>query len=152
MVVGELPERRLDGGATLAQASFLGDIAAGRLWRLVEGLGPASVLPPDEIHRAAMNQCEDPRRGLGALEPIALRRAPDREERLLDRILGKRAVTEDPQRDAVGDAAEAVVEDAERVLVAARDRFEQLPVGQIAHASAPCERRERQGVLRHRRS
>ena len=43
-----------------------------------------------------------------------------REERLLHRVLGERLVAQDPQREAVGDAAEAVVELGERRLVGAR--------------------------------
>ena len=54
-------------------------------------------------------------------------RAPDGEERLLHRVLGERAVAQDPQREPVRDAPEAVVELGESRLVrASRERDDGL--------------------------
>ena len=61
---------------------------------------------------------------------------PDAEERLLDGVLGERLVAQDPQREAVGDPAEAVVELGQRVLVGAPRRARAAPRRRAARGRA----------------
>jgi hypothetical protein len=72
-------------------------------------------------------------------------RAPDRHEALLHGILRERRVAHDAQREPVGDAAEAVVELRECLLVGARDEGDERLVGQVGksprHESTPLARR-----------
>ena len=69
-----------------------------------------------------------------ALARSARKRSAERqiaEERLLHGVLSQRFVAEDPQSEAVGDAAEAVVELGQRLLVGAGDEREQRFVGDV---------------------
>ena len=70
-----------------------------------------------------------------ALGQEARRAAPDGEERLLHRVLGERLVAQDPQREAVGGAAVAVVELGERGLVGAGERAHERLVGEVGEGS-----------------
>ena len=63
---------------------------------------------------------------------VGVGRAPDGEEGFLDGVLGEGAVAEDPEGEAEGEPAEAVVQHAERVVVAAADGLEHLLVGRLA--------------------
>ena len=79
-----------------------------------------------------MHDGEDPGRRLRALALVGVGRAPDGEEGFLDGILGECAVSEDPEREAESELAEAVVQHAERVVVPAAHGFEHLLVGRLA--------------------
>ena len=59
------------------------------------------------------------------------RRPPDREERLLHRVLGERLVAQHAQRQPVGGAAVAVVQLGERDLVRARGQGDERFVGEM---------------------
>ncbi len=87
-----------------------------------------------------MDEREDPRARLRALGAERRCAAPDLEERLLHRVLGVPLVAQHPQRQPVRDAADAVVELGQRVLVAARDERDQGFVGEmsvvLAHGEA----------------
>ena len=63
------------------------------------------------------------------------RRAPDREERLLHRVLGERLVAQHAQREPVGDPVVAVVQLGERKLVGARNQRDDGFVGQVGEVA-----------------
>ncbi len=77
----------------------------------------------------AVDERQDPRARLRALGQEAVGVAPDAEEGFLHGVLGQRLVAQDPQGEPVGDAAEAVVERGQRVVVGVRDEGEQCLVG-----------------------
>src|SRR5262249_30262718 len=66
-----------------------------------------------------VDERQHPRARLAALGHEACGAAPDREKRVLYRILGERVVAQDPAGKPVGDASEAVVELGQRDLVGA---------------------------------
>ena len=57
------------------------------------------------------------------------------EERLLDRVLGERLVAQDAVGEAVGRAADAVVELRERRFVRARDERDERLVGEVSEVA-----------------
>ena len=61
-------------------------------------------------------------RAFAALGDEAGSRPPDREEGLLHGVLGEGGVTDDAEREPVGDGAEPVVELCERTVVAPREQ------------------------------
>ena len=81
----------------------------------------AAFLAPHEIDCSPMDERQDPRACFRALRPEGRRTAPDLEERLLDCILGVSLVSQNAQREAVGDARDAVVELGERFFVGPRN-------------------------------
>ena len=79
-----------------------------------------------------MDERQDPRARLGPLGDEPAGGAPDGEERLLHRVLGERLVAQDAEREAVGDAAVAVVQLGERDLLGARDERDDCFVGEVS--------------------
>ena len=73
---------------------------------------------------------------LRALGEEAVGVAPDAEERLLHGVLRERLVAQDPQGEPVGDAAEAVVELGQRVVVGAPRRARAAPRRRAARGRA----------------
>ena len=69
-----------------------------------------------------------------ARKPAA--RPPDAEERLLDGVLGEPVVAEDPEGEAVGDPADAVVQLGQRALVAAGDECDESLVREMSEVPA----------------
>ena len=63
------------------------------------------------------------------------RRAPDGEERVLDGVLRQRLVSEDPVGEAVGGAADAVVELRQRRFVRPRDERDERLVGEVSEVA-----------------
>ena len=57
------------------------------------------------------------------------------EERLLDRVLGQRLVAEDAVGEAVGGAADPVVELRERRFVGPRDERDERLVGEVSEVA-----------------
>ena len=126
----------------------------GRLLPLhdVQRLGAAALLAAHDVDRATVDERHDP----GArLRPLGAERrggAPDGEEALLDGVLREALVAEHPVGDAVGDAADAVVELGQGVLVPARDHrheglvrevrevFAHRPGGRLQRSAAPGRR------------
>ena len=88
-----------------------------------------------------MDEREHPRARLRTLRHEPRRRAPEREEALLDGVFGERVVPEDPEGKPVRDPAEAVVELAEGRLVTARDQRHQGFVGQVSKIPPRAHRR-----------
>jgi len=106
-----LRERLLDEPAAEAERRLvLGGRRSGGLGRALERLAATDVLAANEVDGAAVDERQDPRARLGALGEEAVGVAPDAEEGLLNGVLGERLVAQDPQREPVGDTAEAVVE------------------------------------------
>ena len=62
--------------------------------------------------------------------------APEAEERLLHGVLRQRLVAQDPVGEAVGDAADPVVELRERRFVGARDERDERLVGEVGEVAA----------------
>ena len=81
---------------------------------VVQGLGAATLLTSNEVDGAPVNEREDPRARLGTIGAKSGGRAPDPEERLLNGVLRQPVVPEHAECEAVGDAADAVVELGER--------------------------------------
>ena len=79
-----------------------------------------------------MHERQDPGARLRPLGPEAGRRAPDADERLLDRVLGEAVVAQDAEGEPVGDPADAVVELCQRRLVAARDERDESLVREMS--------------------
>ena len=96
-----------------------------------------------------MDERENP--GLAFARPRleAVGRAPDLEKGVLHGVLGERGIAQHTERQAVRDAAEPVVELAERGLVRLRDGFQQRLVGELrhipSHALTPLRSRHRGG-------
>jgi hypothetical protein len=88
-------------------------------------LAAPALLASDEVDGAPVNEREDPGAGLPLLGEEGSSRAPDREERFLHGVLCERAVADNAQCKAVGHAAVAVVELAERGIVGARAERQQ---------------------------
>src|SRR5262245_54888857 len=154
LVLRQLAERGLDVRSLLAEVRLLGNARSRRLRRLFEALAASQVLAADEVDGAAMDEREDPGRRLGALAAVAVRRAPDREERILHGVLRERLVAEDAVGETVGNAAVAVVELGQPLVVPAGDRGEDLLVTPLGWAALlerrrPCEVNR---DLRHSRS
>src|SRR5262249_51048027 len=84
---------------------------------------------------AAVDERQDPGGGTRALRNEARRRPPEAEERLLYRVLGELLVAKDPQRQPVRRPAEAVVELAERSLVAPLDERDERLVREVGEIS-----------------
>src|SRR4051812_37230821 len=87
--------------------------------------GPRSV--DDRVPRDRV----EPGSSGAALGPVAGRRAPDRRERLLRRVLGTAAITETTQREREDWTNKAAVEHVEGVAVAAGDPLQQIAVGAV---------------------
>ena len=127
-----------------SQAASSADCARrGVACLVVERVGAAPLLAPDEIDRAPVDERQDPGARLGALGPEAGRGAPDAEERLLHGILGEPVVAQDAEREPVGDAADAVVQLGQRALVAAGDERDESLVREVSEvlAHGPGSRR-----------
>ena len=141
LLVGEPLERLLHARSAQTEPGLFLGVLPGLLRSDVERLRAAGLFPADEIDRAPVDQRQDPGAGLGALRDEAGGRPPDREEALLHRVLGERGIANDPQREAVGDAAEAVVELREGVLVGPRYESDQRLVREMSepatHKSTP---------------
>src|SRR5439155_5270391 len=108
---------------------------------LGERLRAAALLASDGVDRAAVHEREDPRARLRALLDEPIGRAPDGEEGLLHRVLRERVVAEDPPREPVGHAAEAVVQLGERGVLGASDEREQGLVAHVPEGAALLPRR-----------
>jgi hypothetical protein len=78
-----------------------------------------------------VDEREDPRAGLAALGPVDGSRAPDGEEGLLHGVLGECSVAQDAEGEPVGDAAETVVQLAERAVLAPGGERDQRLVGEV---------------------
>ena len=87
-----------------------------------------------------MDESQYPGAGFRAIGPEACRCTPDREEGVLHGVLGETGIAHDAQREAVGSAAEAIVERAERGLVAAGDQGKDRLVGQECQVQSRAER------------
>src|ERR671934_43259 len=103
-----------------------------------QGLTAADVLAADEVDRASVDDRQDPRARARALGEEAVGGPPDGEKRLLHRVLRERLVAQDPQREAVGDSAETIVELCQRVLVRGRDEREERLVREVHQLAAPA--------------
>ena len=112
-----------------------GVVGRGRVGARLVGvgqlLGAPALLAPDEVDRPPVHEREDPGAGLGPLGDEAPGRAPDGEERLLHRVLGKRLVAQHAQCQAVGHAMVPVVELGERGFFRARDERNDRLVGEV---------------------
>src|SRR5689334_15996990 len=127
----QLRERLLDEPALEAERRLvLGRARVGRLRRALERLAAADVLAADEVDGAAVDEGQDPGARLGALGEEAVGVPPHAEEGLLHGILGEGRVAQDPQREPVRDATEAVVECGQGVLVGRGHEREQRLVGE----------------------
>src|SRR5207245_131260 len=82
--------------------------------RRLERLGAPPLLASHQVDRAAVDEGQQPVPRRSALGDEPRRRAPRREERLLDGVLRERFVSQYAQGKSPGDAAEAVVELGER--------------------------------------
>ncbi len=78
-----------------------------------------------------MHERQDPGARLPALRHEARRRPPDREEGLLDGVLGERLIAQDAQREAVRRAPVTVVQLGERPLLRARREQDECLVGEV---------------------
>ena len=85
-----------------------------------------------------MHERQDPGARLPALRQKARGAAPDREEGLLHRVLRKSLVTEDANREPVGDAAVAVVQLRKRNLVRPRGQRNDRLVGEMGKCPGHC--------------
>jgi hypothetical protein len=94
------------------------------------------LLPANEVDRAPMGECEDPRACFSTLGDKARSSPPDREECLLHRVLGEGSVADDADRKAVGDCAEAVVELRERAFVAPCEQRDEGFVREVGEVTA----------------
>src|SRR5205085_2145695 len=83
---------------------------------------------------------------------VALVRAPEREERLLHDVLGRRARTDHAVREREGDARMAVVEDLERARLAAADELHELLVGERGQRGGWRAAKRHLGILNARRA
>src|ERR1051325_3973586 len=127
----EPPQLLLDDAALVDERGlFFARFGRRGLGCCLERLAAADVLAADEVDGAAMDERQDPRPGGGALREEAVGGAPDREKGLLDGVLREGLVAEDPQGEAVRDAAEAVVELGQGFLVGARDERKECLVGE----------------------
>ena len=90
-----------------------------------------------------MHERQDPGARLGALGPERRRPSPDPEERLLHGVLGEPVVAEHPERETVGDPADAVVQLGQRAFVAAGDERDESLVREVSEvlAHGPGNRR-----------
>ena len=131
LIAGELGQRRLHRGAPVSQHRILVDRADGRLGSDFQWLAAPALLPAHEVDGPPVHDGEDPGRRLRPLSLVGIGRAPDGEKGFLDRVLGERAVAQDPEGESEGEAAEAVVQHAEGVVVAAADGLEHLLVGRL---------------------
>ena len=114
---------------------------AGRL----EGLGPSALLTAHEIDGAPVDEREQPCRCLPAFGHERLGSPPDREEGVLNGVLGERVVPQDPQCQAVSHAAEPVVQLGEGLLVRAGHERDDRFIGEMG------ERAGHRNSLAHRR-
>src|SRR5436190_7804842 len=101
--------------------------------------GPRSV--DDRVPRDRV----EPGSSGAALGPVAGRRAPDRRERLLRRVLGTAAITETTQREREDWTNKAAVEHVEGVAVAAGDPLQQIAVGAVLGCGGLPFARDRTG-------
>ncbi len=115
----------LDGPSLLADLGRLVDRLDGCDRERIEGVGPAPLLTADEIDSTPVDQRQQPRRGLAAGGVERDGRAPGGEERLLDGVLGQHLVAQDPEGEAIGDSAEAVVQRGQGLVVGPRDERQQ---------------------------
>ena len=116
---------------------------------LVERFGATALLAPDEIDGAPVHERQDPGARLGALRPERGGGAPDREESLLDGVLGQPLVAQDTQRETVGDASDAIVELGESRLVAPRDERDEGFVREMSEVLAHRPGRRAPGQRYH---
>ena len=143
LLVGELAERRLYALALEAQPGCVGGRRPARVrLDLGQRLGAAPLLAAHEVDRAPVDERHDPRARLRALGQVLRGAAPDREERLLHRVLRQRLVAQHPQREAVGGPPVAVVELRQRDLVRPRDERDDCFVRKVCqvatrHGPAP---------------
>ena len=79
-----------------------------------------------------MDERQDPRARLRALRAERGGAPPDREEPFLHGVLGEPLVAQHAQREAVGDAADPVVQLSERVLVTSGDQRDERLVGEMS--------------------
>jgi hypothetical protein len=78
-----------------------------------------------------VDQREDPRARAAAGRRVSVALAPHGDERLLHGILRERTIAHHAQRKAIGDGAEAVVELAERGVVAGGRAGEDILIGGV---------------------
>ena len=104
-----------------------------------------------------MDEREDPRRCLRALGRECRSGAPDRQERLLDGVLGEPVVAQHAERETERGTAHAVVERGERRLVAPRNESDQGFLGKVRelvahrlHPTGPGQRYHGYGCCNHR--
>jgi len=145
--VGELFERRLH---TLALETKPGGLFGllGCLCGLAlvgERVGLPSLLASDEVDRAPVHEREDPRARLRALGTERRCVPPDLEKCLLDGVFCVSLVSNDAEREAVGDPAHPVVQLGESILVASRDECDQGFVGEMSVLPAHGEPVDRLG-------
>ena len=95
-----------------------------------------ALLAPHEVDRAAVDERQDPRRGLRALGNERARAPPEAEEGFLDCVLRERLVPQDPVRQAVGDPSDPVVELRQGGFLRARDERDERFVGEVSEIAA----------------
>ena len=106
-----------------------------RLVGLRQRLRAPALLAPHEVDGAPVHERQDPGARLRPLGHEPAGGAPDGEEGLLHRVLRERLVAQHAEREAVGDAAEAVVQLGERDLVRAGDEGDDGFVGEVREGS-----------------
>ena len=128
-MLGQLLERAVHAPGEPRRLGVLGRAAlAGRLvGRLHRRLRPPARAVDDRVPRDRV----EPGAALAAFRVVARGRAPDRGERILERVLGPAAVAEPAQREAEHRPRVAPVELLERVAIAVADALDQLPVRQL---------------------
>ena len=147
-----MAQRRLHALALQAEERVLVHALDGRLGRPVERVGAPPLLAPDGVDRPPVHEREDPRARLATLGHEAGGRPPDREERLLHRVLGELLVAQDAQRQPVGGTAVAVVQLGERRLLRPRGERDERFVGEVGELPVHSVRYSRAEAGRFKRS
>jgi CRP-like cAMP-binding protein len=125
----------------------LGQVRA-RLWRRLEWLRAARLLPADDVDGSPVDDGEDPGARLGPLRNEARGRPPDGEKSLLDGVFGQCGIANYAQGETVGDVSKAVVELRKRAVISPRDERDERLIGEMSevsrHRSMPPARRPAQ--------
>ena len=145
---GELAQRLADRLPPGCDLRFVGRLATREFAFGLEGLGAPALLAADEIDRAAVDERQQPRARLRPLGGEPAGGPPDAEESLLHCVLRQRVVAENPERETVGQPAEAAVKLGERLVVCARDQrqnglvrqMRKLTCGLRTFATPPAQR------------
>lgn len=98
---------------------------------------PKALLPADGVDRSMVNQRQEEGAERAPSGIVGLRRAPDGQERVVNRVLGQASLPGDAEREAEGGGGVAPVELLEGASVAAQQAALQLEIGPVALLHAP---------------